>query len=120
MRLLLDEMISAVIAEQLRARDRDVEAVSELPELRGLSDDELFQYARDAGRCVVTYNRDDFLELDRRLRGQNRAHSGIIILNPRRFPQGAASIGTIVAALDQLIAAGPPYESFVHWLQQSR
>ena len=117
MRLLLDEMISAVVAEQLRVRDRDVEAVSERRELRGLADEDLFEYAQGAQRSVVTYNRDDFLELDRRYRGQDRRHSGIVILNPRRFPQGTASLGPLVTSLDRLMTEGPPYESFIHWLQ---
>jgi len=116
-KLLLDEMISAVVAEQLRVGGRDVEAASERPELRGLADEELFLYAQSAERSVVTYNRDDFLELDRRFRSQGRNHSGIVILNPPRFPQGAASIGPLVKSLDELIADGPPYESFIHWLQ---
>jgi predicted nuclease of predicted toxin-antitoxin system len=60
-KLLLDEMISAVVAEQLRARERDVEAASEGRELRGLPDLEVFDYAQAAERSVVTYNRDDFL-----------------------------------------------------------
>ena len=117
MKLLLDEMISAVVAEQLRARDRDVEAVSERRELRGLTDRDVFEYAQTVQRSLVTYNRDDFLELDRQCRGENRRHCGIVILNPRRFPQGPVSIGPLVASLDRLIVSGPPYDSFIHWLQ---
>ena len=117
MKLLLDEMISAVVAEQLRVRERDVEAVGERRELRGLVDEDLFEYAQTGERSVVTYNRDDFLELDRRFRSQGRNHSGIVILNPQRFPQGPASIGPLVKSLDELIVDGPPYESFIHWLQ---
>jgi predicted nuclease of predicted toxin-antitoxin system len=116
-RLLLDEMISAVVAERLRVRDRDAEAVSEGRELRGLGDEEVFRYAQAAERSVVTYNRDDFLELDRRFHGHGRKHSGIVILNPRRFPQGPPSIGPLVKSLDELITDGRPYESVIHWLQ---
>jgi predicted nuclease of predicted toxin-antitoxin system len=116
-KLLLDEMISAVVAEQLRARDDDVEAVIEHRELRGLTDRDLFEYAQSAERSVVTYNRDDFLALDRRYRSENRRHCGIVILNPRRFPQGPVSSGPLVTSLGRLVAAGPPYESFIHWLQ---
>ena len=116
MKLLLDEMIPAVVAEQLRAHDCDVEAVAERRELRGLADGEVFEYAQAAERTVVTYNRDDFLELDRRSRGENRRHGGIVILNPRRFPQDPASIGPLVISLDRLVASGLPYESFIHWL----
>jgi hypothetical protein len=117
MKLLLDEMISAVVAEQLRARGRDVEAVSERRELRGLADEDLFEYAQETERVVVTYNRDDFVELDRRYRGRDRSHAGIVILNPRRFPQGAGSVGPLVKSLEELTSDGPPYESFIHWLQ---
>ena len=117
MKLLLDEMLSAVVAERLRRRARDVEAVSERRELRGLTDRDLFEYAQGAERSLVTYNRDDFLELDRLYRGENRSHSGIVILNPRRFPQGPPSIGPLIASLERLIDAGAPYESFIHWLQ---
>lgn len=117
MKLLLDDMISNVVAEQLRGQDRDTEAVSERRELRGLTDHDLFEYAQTAERPVVSYNRDDFLELDRRYRSENRRHHGIVILNPRRFPQGPASIGPLVRSLDRLIASRRTYESFIHWLQ---
>lgn len=117
MRLLLDEMVPAFAAEQLRGRGQDVEAVAEHRELRGLADPDLFDYAQTTDRVVVTYNRDDFLELDRRYRCDSREHCGIVILNVRRFPQGPASTGPLVTALDRLLAAGVPYESFIDWLR---
>lgn len=116
MKLLLDEMLPATIAEQLRRRGEDVSAVAEHRELRGLPDPRLFERARMDTRAVVTYNRDDFLGLDRRCRDEGRGHHGIVILNPRRFPQGPTSVGPLVTALEALLAAGPPYASFVHWL----
>ena len=67
---------SAVVAEMLRVRGRDVEAVSERRDLRGLPDQELFEYAQETERAVVTYNRDDFLELDRRYRARAAATAG--------------------------------------------
>ena len=45
MRLLLDEMLSARIAEQLRDRGHDVTAVDGSPHLRGLADPDLFEHA---------------------------------------------------------------------------
>ena len=117
MRLLLDEMLSASVAEQLRARHHDVEAVFERGELRGLPDDDVFEYAQAAACCLVTYNRDDFLELDCHYRSRGRAHHGIVVLNPRRFPQGRGSLRSLVSSLDRLVAAGAPYESFIHWLE---
>lgn len=117
MKLLLDEMLPAAIAGGLRARGHEVEAVSERAELRGMTDHDLFEYAQTRARAIVTYNRDDFLELDGRWRSQGRVHSGIVILNPKRFPQGAGSIGALVASLDGLLASGAPYDAFIHWLQ---
>ncbi len=117
MRLLLDEMLSAVIAEQLRDRGHDVIAVDESPSLRGLPDPDLFDHAQPEGRALVTYNRDDFLALDRAYCDRGSEHNGIVILNPRRFPQGAGTIGALVAALVAFISSGPPYPSFVHWLR---
>ena len=115
MKLLLDEMLSAQIAEQTRSRGHDALAVDETPELRGLPDPDLF--ARVQERAIVTYNREDFLALDREYRSRQREHHGIVILHPRRFPQGTASIGALVTALSIFVEAGSPYPSFIHWLQ---
>lgn len=117
MRLLLDEMLSAVIAEQLRTRGHDVAAVDELPALRGLPDSELLAHAQEEARTVVTYNREDFLALDRDFRFRGHQHHGVVILHPRRFPQGTGSIGPLVTSLGQFLEREPPYPAFVHWLQ---
>ncbi len=117
MKLLLDEMLPAAIAEQLRRRGHVVVAVAEQPELRGLPDPELFEHCTLEVRAIVTYNRDDYLELDRQYRSQERTHNGVVILNPRRFPQGAATIGALISSLETFLNHGPPYPSFIHWLQ---
>ena len=117
MKLLLDEMLSTRIAEQLRGHGHDAAAVDENPDLRGLADPDLFAQAQEQERAIVTYNRDDFLALDREYRSREREHHGIVILHPRRFPQGAGSVGALVTALSSFVEAGPPYPSFIHWLQ---
>jgi predicted nuclease of predicted toxin-antitoxin system len=116
-KLLLDEMLSAVIAERLRGRGHDVSAVQERSELRGLADPDLFEHAQHEQRAIVTYNRDDFLALAREYRAHGREHPGVIILNPRRFPQAAATTGPLITALGVLPNTGSPYPAFVHWLQ---
>ncbi len=117
MKLLLDEMLSAAIAEQLRRRGLDVTAVEESFTLRGLADTDLLDQAQQDGRTLVTYNREDFLALDRAYRGQGQDHRGLVILHPRRFPQGAGTTGALVTALRTVVSTGPPYPSFIHWLQ---
>jgi hypothetical protein len=116
-RLLLDEMLSAEIAEKIRSRGHDAVAVDKTPELRGLPDRELFGHAQEQERAIVTYDREDFLALDREYRSRQQEHYGIAILHPRRFPQGAGSIGSPVTALASFVEAGSPYPSFIHWLQ---
>lgn len=92
-------------------------AVDERPDLRGLPDGELLERAQEDGRTVVTYSREDFLTLDRRYRADGREHHGIVILHPRRFPQGPGTVGALVTSLDRFIRVGAPYPGFVHWLQ---
>jgi predicted nuclease of predicted toxin-antitoxin system len=116
-KLLLDEMLSGDIAEQLRHRGHDTIAVEKSANLRGISDPDLFARAQELARTIVTYNREDFLALDREYRSRERPHHGIVILHPRRFPQGDTSTGKLVATLSSFIEAGAPYPSFVHWLQ---
>jgi predicted nuclease of predicted toxin-antitoxin system len=116
-KLLLDEMLPATIAEQLRRRGHDVGAVSERPEIRGLPDPELFEHSALELRAIVTYNRDDDLKLDRQYRAAQRNHTGVIILNPRRFPQGAATIGAHISSLETFLSQESPYPSFIHWLR---
>lgn len=117
MKLLLDEMLPARIAEQLRERGHDTLAVEADPSLRGLTDPDLFAHAQHERLAVVTYNREDFLALDREYRSRGSEHHGIVILHPRRFPQGPSSVGPLVRALTGLADAGAPYPSFVRWLQ---
>lgn len=117
MKLLLDEMLPAAIAEQLRRRGHDVMAVTEHPELRGLPDPELLEHCGREQSAIVTYNRADYLELDRHYRSEGRDHAGVVILNPRRFPQGAATIGALVHSLGTFLTQESPYPSFIHWLQ---
>ena len=56
-------MLPAVIAEQLRARGHDVEAINGNPALEGLSDPDVFDLARSSRRAVVTNNIVDFRPL---------------------------------------------------------
>ncbi len=107
MRLLLDEMLSSAIAEELRKRSYDVDAVEELPELRGSPDLDLLEHAQRTEQAIVTYNRDAFLTLDRRLRAVGRDQHGIVTLSHRRFPPGQATTGALVASLEALVHRGP-------------
>lgn len=116
LKLLLDEMMQRSVAEQLRAQGHDVIAVTERAELRSMSDPNLFARAQEDQRTVVTYNRDDFLAIGREYAASDRAHHGIVIVGPHRFPEGR-STGKLVRALEKFLSDGPPYPNFITWLQ---
>jgi hypothetical protein len=64
--LLLDEMLSDDIAQQLRAKGYDVISVVADLALVGLPDDRALVYATTEGRALVTANTKDFVPLDGR------------------------------------------------------
>ena len=66
--LLLDEMFSDAIAQQLRAKGHDVVSVVAHPALVGLPDDQILAYVTTEARALVTANIKDFMPLDSRYR----------------------------------------------------
>lgn len=118
-KLLLDEMYTSVIAEQLRGRKHDADAVIERAELRARSDADLFELAQRERRAVVTENIDDFSVIadDHDLRGQ--AHFGLVLVPPSRYPRSSpGTVGRMVTVLDQLLGEHPEETpiSLRHWL----
>ncbi len=96
--LLLDEMFSPVIAQQLRDRGHDILAVAADPTLRAMDDAELYEWARADGRRVVTENAKDFRPL---LWGEGgNAGPGILLTSSRTFPRSRRATGLLVAALE--------------------
>jgi hypothetical protein len=101
--LLLDEMLSGAIAEQLRSRGHDVVAVVGDPSLTALADEEIFAAAATAGRALVTANIKDFVPLDQRYKASGRTHAGLVLISAKAFPQDRAFIGALVGSLDKLL-----------------
>lgn len=118
-RLLLDEMLTGAIAEQLRARGRDVTAVVEDPALTGLPDEELLASAVGDGRALVTANIKDFVPIDQRYRATGRGHAGLVLVSARTFPQNRALVGALVAALDKLLTEGSPMPNSAVFLRRA-
>jgi hypothetical protein len=121
LRLLIDEMYTPVIAEELRERGGDVEAVTERAELRALPDTDLFSLAQREERTVVTENIDDFsvIATDYDQRGQ--AHFGLVLVPRASYPRShARTVGRMVSELDRLLMEHPVTEpaSLRHWLSE--
>lgn len=102
--VLLDEMITAGVAEQLRTRGWDVVAVVEKPTLIGASDDDVLKAAAAEQRVLITRNIRDFVPLDRAWRDAGRGHAGIACLDSGAFPHGRGFIGALVSALGGALA----------------
>jgi hypothetical protein len=119
LRVLVDEMYPPSIAEQLRRRGHDVEAVTERPELRALADAEIFAVAQRERRAVVTENVADFSGLADEHDRRGQLHHGLVLVDPGRYPRGSArTIGRMVTELDRLLGErqGDEPGSSRHWL----
>lgn len=101
--LLLDEMFSGIIAEQLRAKGHDVLAAVADPALVGLADDQILAQATAAGRALVTANIKDFIPLDARYRAASQTHAGLILVSAKTFPQDRTFTAAIISALSALL-----------------
>jgi hypothetical protein len=101
--LLLDEMLSDVIAEQLRAKGYDILAVVADPALVGLPDDQILAQATAAGRALATANIKDFIPLDARYRAASQAHAGLSLVSAKTFPQDRSFVAAVTSALAALL-----------------
>lgn len=126
MRLLLDEMISATVAEQLRGRGHDVVAVQDhgLEHLRGIDDCVLLDHAAERRRAVVTDNVPDFFRCHRRRLERSRPHYGLLLFTNDTFPRHRHDlfVGHVLASLEGELDARPGEDdsSWVRWLSTRR
>jgi hypothetical protein len=102
--LLLGEMFSDAIAQQLRTEGYDVVSVVAHPALVGLPDDQVLAHATADGRALVTANIKDFMPLDSRYRAAGQAHSGLILVSTKTFPQNRGFTTAITTALEALLS----------------
>ncbi|HTW09500.1 MAG TPA: DUF5615 family PIN-like protein [Acidimicrobiales bacterium] len=106
MKLLIDEMFPATLAEQLRARGHDVVSVHD-PEhrtLEGAPDEEVFLAAASAGRALVTENVPDFRRVEAATLAKGEPSPLLVFTTDRQFPRGdPRTIGRLVSALDSLL-----------------
>lgn len=111
MRLLLDEMYPATLAEQLRARGHDAVSVHDLDfrHLEGAPDAEVFAAAIRHDRAILNENVADFRWLETDALARDAPSPRLIFTTNRKFPRGmAGTLGRLVVALDA--ALGEPRE----------
>jgi predicted nuclease of predicted toxin-antitoxin system len=98
LRLLLDEMYPAALAEALRAVGIDARTVVELG-LAGRSDPEILAMGVAGDYTVLTENVADFAHISAQHLTAGRHHPGVLIALSSRFSRRRAGIGAIVAAV---------------------
>lgn len=99
-------MLAPDVAEQLRDRGHDVEAVTEHSELRATPDDDLLVEATKQRRGIVTMNIKDFARIDAEWKSQGRSYAGLVLLPASAFPQSRGFVGKLVKALDRALLDG--------------
>lgn len=112
-------MHPAAIAEQLRRRGHDVQAITERAELRSLPDADVFAAAQEERRAVVSENIGDFSRIAAALDRRGQAHHGLLLVDPAKYSRGnRRTIGRLVKALDQRLGDHPHDDatSLRHWL----
>lgn len=119
MRLLLDEMLSPVIARELQARGHDVQAVAAHPEREALPDPEVLALARSQRRAVVTNNVRDFRPLHAEaVMPGGPGHYGMIFMSGN-YRRSKSDTGRIIAALEAKLVQYPAEEALANaeeWL----
>jgi predicted nuclease of predicted toxin-antitoxin system len=119
MKLLLDEMYTPTVVEQLRARGHDVASLHDpvYRALEGEPDEDVWTRAISDGRALVTENVGDFRRIEALALARGEPTAQLILTTDRQFPRGdPATVGRLVLALDTLLAE-PPNTTTSHFLE---
>jgi hypothetical protein len=92
-------MHAPVVAQTLRDRGHDVLSVAETPDLRALTDEELFAWAAAQRRRIVTENVKDFRRLLLRAEESQHPTAGLLFTSARTFPRSRRNPGPLIEAL---------------------
>jgi len=115
-KVLLDEQLSHRIAQVLRERGLDVEAVSERPDLVEAPDQEVMDTAGREERAVVTSNVKDFRPIAAERLLDGRGHAGLILLPASRSRRRDAT-GSLADAIEVVMRAHPEgIPGAEHWI----
>lgn len=101
MKLLLDEMYPATLADALTAEGIASSTAKQLG-LVGSADSDLLDSAAREGHVLLTENVSDFARLSGELLTAGGHHSGILIALSSRFTRRTAGISAIVGAVKHL------------------
>lgn len=119
MRLVLDELYSKQIAEQLRERGHDVVSVTERADLQGLLDTDLFALMAAERRAILTENWADFGRELEKAAAAGMTHYGVVFTSRQQLPRSRDTIGLYVRVLDDFLDRHPAEDALLNsyrWL----
>jgi predicted nuclease of predicted toxin-antitoxin system len=114
---LLDAMYPSAIASELRHRGFDCIAAQELEDLRVASDPEVWAWAQEHGRALVTEDVRGFWSL---ATAGGSDHFGLILTSDGPFSRHQPRfVGALIAALDGIHTQYANHHpvALIHWLQ---
>jgi predicted nuclease of predicted toxin-antitoxin system len=94
--ILLDEDTHLALAEALRQRGFDAVHIQEIGR-KSYSDADQLDFAVQNERCIVSFNRKDFVALHKEYILTNRHHFGIIVTSHLPISQALQRIGTFLS-----------------------
>jgi hypothetical protein len=103
---LLDEQLSPAIAELLRKRGHDVQAVGERADLAGQPDQVILETAATEDMVVITNNVKDFRPLAAERLARGETHAGLILL-PSKRARTRAAVEPLADAIHQIFGEHP-------------
>jgi Domain of unknown function (DUF5615) len=101
-------MYSPAIADALRNLGHDVIAVAERPDLRAGTDADIFAWAAEENRWLLTENVRDFRPLLLGTMKTGSVATGVLFSSSRAFPRSRKNPGPIIQALHGWLTSGPP------------
>ena len=106
MKALLDEELSPRIAEVLRDRGHDVQAVGARRDLAGRSDRVILEVAVAEERAVITNNVKDFRPLAAERVARGESHAGLILV-PSTRTRTRSAVEMLASAIEQILREHP-------------
>ena len=98
--LLLDEMHPPAVARALREAGHDVISVAEEASMRAMTDEDLFVWAAERRRRIVTENVRDFRRLLAQYQEAGRPVASLLYTTSDTFPRIRRNPGPLIKALD--------------------
>ncbi len=117
MKILVDEMYPATVAEALNAAGIEATTVAHL-RLAGASDPEVFGAAAAGGYSVLTENVGDFTRIAAEHSTAGGHHHGLLIALSSRFSRRPAGLRPLIAAIQAV--ADEQIEDRVIYLERAK